>query len=290
VQNYKKFITISHMFLFKKIQDLHFFLKIQEKADFSVGFVPTMGALHQGHLSLIFRSKAENHITVCSIFVNPTQFNDKADLEKYPRPIEHDIELLTSAGCDVLFLPSVEEMYPPDFDYSYNPDLGGIELPYEGASRPGHFKGVVQVVRRLLQIVEPQKLYMGQKDYQQYLVCKKMIQLNALPVEIVRCEIARETDGLAMSSRNVRLSPEARQLAPIIYQTLLKTKEMSASHTPAEVVAFAKKELSVQGCELDYFDLACADTLQPIAAFDKNAVAVTTVKIGGVRLLDNILI
>lgn len=279
------------MIVLQKVKDIQNCLKNSKIEGLSVGFVPTMGALHQGHLSLISQSKDNNPLTVCSIFVNPTQFNDKADLEKYPRPIERDIELLEGVGCDFLFLPTVDEMYPPDFDFDYNPDLGGLDMAYEGASRPGHFKGVVQVVRRLLQIVKPDNLYMGQKDYQQYLVCKKMIEINQLPVSIVRCDIAREPDGLAMSSRNVRLSPEARKLAPIIYNTLMRVK-LSKEKPIEELLSFARKELSLEGCELDYFDIVNANNLSAINDKGKNTplVALTTVKIDGVRLLDNMLL
>jgi pantoate--beta-alanine ligase len=280
------------MLIFKKVDQLQDYLQTQGKNGLSIGFVPTMGALHQGHISLIDQANAANDISVCSIFVNPTQFNDKSDLAKYPRPIEHDIELLVEANCDVLFLPEVSEIYPPDFDYDYELDLGYITQPMEGAFRPGHFKGVIQVVKRLLDIVQPSHLYMGQKDFQQFSIIKAMIKKLAMPVQIVMCPILREPDGLAMSSRNVRLSPDGRQLSSQISAALRQAQADAKALPLAQVLENARLSLQKAGIEIEYLEAVHADTLQPATNFDdaESVVLCTTVRIDGVRLLDNVVL
>src|SRR5689334_14294876 len=209
------------MILFKKAADLHKYLDIQRKIGMGIGFIPTMGALHQGHISLIEEARRHNPLVVCSIFVNPAQFNNPDDFRKYPSTIDRDIALLENAGCDVLFYPSVEEVYPdPDEQSHY--DLGYLEAIMEGKFRPGHFQGVCKVVHKLLQMVQPDNLYIGQKDYQQCLVIKRLIELTGMKdrISLHISPTLREKDGLAMSSRNARLDEQQRKIAPGIYQTL----------------------------------------------------------------------
>ena len=206
------------MILFKKSTDLRKYLDSQTKKQDTVGFVPTMGALHEGHLSLIKMSKKENQITVCSIFINPAQFNDPVDFKNYPETIEKDIALLDSVLCDILFLPDVEEVYPDGLNITKHYDLGTLETILEGKYRPGHFQGVCKVVHRLLEIVKPTRLYIGQKDYQQCKVITRLLELikNEIELEIIICPTLREKDGLAMSSRNLRLNSEERKMAKMI--------------------------------------------------------------------------
>ena len=211
------------MQLFSKITEIKEFLSFQKKNSLKIGFVPTMGALHEGHISLLEKAKKENDICVCSIFVNPIQFNNNEDLKKYPRNIESDILYLKSVGCDVLFLPSEEEMYPEPDKTIY--DFNGLDKYMEGTFRPGHFNGVAVVVKKLFDIVEPNKAYFGEKDFQQLSIIKYLTKALELPVTIVPCTTMRENDGLAMSSRNKLLTPEERNIAPIIYQTLNSAKK-----------------------------------------------------------------
>ena len=205
------------MLIFKKVADLRQWL---DRQALPIGFAPTMGALHEGHLELIRMAKREGCLAVASIFVNPTQFNDPKDLEKYPRTPEKDAALLLSAHCDALFIPEVVEVYPPEVNLTIDLDFRQLDQVMEGEFRPGHFKGMATVVNRLLDIVRPDKLYMGQKDFQQLSIVRDMIRQLQLPVELVMCPTVREPDGLAMSSRNVRLTPEMRQIAPLIHQIL----------------------------------------------------------------------
>jgi pantoate--beta-alanine ligase len=260
-----------------------------------IGFAPTMGALHEGHLTLILDALEENDIAVCSIFVNPTQFNDPEDLKKYPRPIEKDRQMLEAVGCNILFLPEVEEIYPagliePDFD------LQGLDLPMEGAKRPGHFKGVVRVVHRLLDIVLPDSLYMGQKDFQQYSIIAQMLKQMNSKIRLVRVPIVREDDGLAMSSRNVRLSKEGRTLAPILFKVLQEVEYFVNSQpfpTPKGALELAFSLLKDHGIEdIDYFEIVDGHSLKSLHSFEDSrfAVACAVVVIDGVRLLDNIIL
>lgn len=280
------------MHLFKKVSDLQYYLRSLKAAGKTVGFVPTMGALHQGHISLIEASQAECDYTVCSIFVNPTQFNDPKDLDKYPRTPGKDIELLVAGGCDILFMPPVDEIYPPEGLKPLSLDFGALEKVMEGEFRPGHFKGVAQVVHRLLEIVLPDSLYMGQKDYQQVAIVRSMIHQTRLQVHLVTCPTLREKDGLAMSSRNVRLSPAAREEATLIYRTLSEAKTRVGELPPAEIRAAAWQQLSAPGFRPEYFDIVDGYTLQPVRSFEESEVVVacTAVWLDGVRLIDNMVL
>jgi len=254
-----------------------------------IGFVPTMGALHNGHLSLIRIAQQACDVVVCSIFVNPTQFNDPRDLEKYPRPIAADIQKLEQANCDILFEPPVTEMYANNEHWHLN--IGQLEHLLEGASRPGHYQGVTQVVNKLFNIVKPDVAFFGQKDYQQFLVITKMVELLQLPVKLVMCPIERETDGLAMSSRNVHLSATDRQHALILSKTLNWFTENVNRLGIEEAVNQSKKMISAEpGVTLDYFEAANADDLHPAKQGDTTLVALVAAKVGNTRLIDNILL
>lgn len=279
------------MQIFYTVADAQNYLKTQQRAGKTIGFVPTMGALHTGHISLIECSKKENDLTVCSIFVNPTQFNNPEDLKKYPRTLEKDCEMLEAAHCDVVFAPSAEQMYPalPALRF----DFGTLETVMEGKFRPGHFNGVGIVVSKLFHIVKPDKAYFGLKDLQQVAVIRRMTSDLNFDLEIVPCPTLREADGLAMSSRNMRLSAEARALAPHIYKVLLLTKQKlqdgtSSADTQAFAVGYFK---NYPEFELEYLEIADFDTLAPIA--EANAPGQTAICIaaflGGVRLIDNIV-
>ncbi|WP_259016354.1 pantoate--beta-alanine ligase [Emticicia fluvialis] len=279
------------MIVFSSISAIQSFLKNQQKAGKTIGFVPTMGALHTGHISLIEASKQENNLTVCSIFVNPTQFNNADDLKKYPRTLEADNEMLEAAGCDVVFAPSADEMYPvlPQMKF----DFGILETVMEGKFRPGHFNGVGIVVSKLFNIVKPDKAYFGLKDLQQVAVIRRMVADLSFDLEIVPCATLREADGLAMSSRNRRLSAEGRQLAPNIYKALQLAKEKlqegaSSSETQYTIDIFFK---TIPAIEPEYFEIADFDTLEPISQAGepgKTAVCVAAF-LDGVRLIDNIV-
>ncbi len=261
----------------------------------TVGFVPTMGALHEGHLSLIKRAKRQTEFTVCSIFVNPTQFDDKGDLKHYPRPIERDRALLESVDCDLLFLPPVEEVYPKDaMNEKLNYDFGYIDQPMEGEFRKGHFDGVAQVVNRLLDIVIPDQLFMGQKDYQQFLIIKKLIELTKRPTELVRCDIVREADGLAMSSRNVRMAPKERQKAVWLSKTLKETKTLfEQGYAIPDLEKRAITQLnSIEGIKVVYFDIVDAENLKKVTkrVDGQQLIACVAVFLHPVRLIDNMLL
>ncbi|MFT5645919.1 MAG: pantoate--beta-alanine ligase [Aureispira sp.] len=279
------------MYIFKTVRDLQHYISTQKKQAKQIGFVPTMGALHRGHLDLVRRAFDDCDLVVCSIFVNPTQFGEANDLDNYPRPIENDIQKLEELGCSVLFLPAVSEVYPKGL-VSPSVDLKGLDTNMEGAHRPGHFAGVVQVILRFLDILQPDYLYMGQKDYQQFAVIKYVLQLLQLSTQIVCVPIVREEDGLAMSSRNVRLSPEGRQRALLISKMLFKAKEHAASMSLEEVKKRALAYIDQHQLEVDYFTIIDGDSLENIDSFDKatTVTACTTVRIDGVRLLDNIIL
>lgn len=258
-----------------------------------IGFVPTMGALHQGHISLVEASKKRANITIVSIFVNPTQFNDPKDLEKYPRPIEQDIRMLEAAGCDILYLPEASDIYGPVTQVTDKFDLAGLDLELEGASRPGHFAGVAQVVKLLLEITRPDILFLGQKDFQQCLILTQLINSLKMPVELVMCPIYREPHGLAMSSRNVRLNPQIRRKAGAIYASLQYAAAMVNILTPQEIQQAATAALNtIEGFNVDYFLLLNADNLKPITPETpaNRIVIITAVIVDGVRLLDNMVI
>ena len=277
------------MKLVHTIQELRAELDIQRKAGKKIGFVPTMGALHEGHASLVRRAVAENEIVVVSVFVNPTQFNDKNDLLKYPRTLEADCELLEKEGTAYVFAPSVEEIYPePDTrQFSYAP----LDTVMEGKFRPGHFNGVCQVVSKLFMMVEPDVAYFGEKDFQQLAIIREMVKQMNFPLQIVGCSIVREADGLALSSRNARLSDEQRKQALEISQTLFKSQEYAASHSLAETQQFVEESIAAaEGLELEYFEIVDGMTLQKIASWEDTdyIVGCITVFCGEVRLIDNI--
>ena len=277
------------MKLVHTIQELRAELDIQRKAGKKIGFVPTMGALHEGHASLVRRAVAENDVVVVSDFVNPTQFNDKNDLLKYPRTLEADCELLEKEGAAYVFAPSVEEVYPePDTrQFCYAP----LDTVMEGKYRPGHFNGVCQVVSKLFMMVEPDKAYFGEKDFQQLAIIREMVKQMNFPLEIVGCPIVREADGLALSSRNARLSEKERLQALSISKTLFQSKEYAATHTVEETQKFVEDGIAAaEGLELEYFELVDGTTLQKISTWDETnyAVGCITVYCGEVRLIENI--
>lgn len=254
-----------------------------------IGFVPTMGALHQGHISLINRSVAENDKTVVSIFVNPTQFNDPNDLKNYPRNLEKDLALLASTGCDLVFSPSVIEMYPEPDTRQFN--FGPIEQVMEGAHRPGHFNGVAQVVSKLFDIVSPHKAYFGEKDFQQLAIIKNMVQQLNYSIDIVPCAIVREFDGLAMSSRNALLTPEQRTLAVQISKTLFEAQKKAGILSVNDLKRWVINTLNeIEGFETDYFDIVDDLSLQPIANWNHPTPihGCVAVKVGRIRLIDNV--
>ena len=280
------------MILFKKAADINNFLLQSRESGNSIGFVPTMGALHQGHISLISISKKANAVTVCSIFVNPTQFNDARDFDNYPSTIEKDIDALEKAGCDVLFLPSVSEMYPLGTQNAQTYDLGYLETVLEGKYRPGHFQGVCLVVNRLLNIIPAGQLYLGQKDYQQCMVIKKLVELEKINTTINICPTLRESSGLAMSSRNLRLSEKDKEQALTIFETLSYIKNNIRPGDLGRLKLAAVNNLTSAGFKVDYIEIADADNLEIIERWDGNRklVAVAAAFIGEVRLIDNLLL
>ena len=271
------------------IEQLHAFLASARAEGNSVGLVPTMGALHDGHASLVKRCVEENGVTVVSVFVNPTQFNDKGDLERYPRTLEADCCLLEALGTSCVFAPSVEEVYPePDtrvFDFS------PLDKVMEGVYRPGHFNGVAQIVSKLFAYVEPQRAYFGEKDFQQLAIIRDMVRQLILSVEIVGCPIVRETDGLALSSRNALLTPEQRVMALNISRALFASVEYAKGHTLEETKRMVEDAIaSTDGLELEYYEIVNGTTLQTVCAWDdaEYIVGCITVYCGKVRLIDNI--
>jgi pantoate--beta-alanine ligase len=279
----------NYMKLIHTVQELRTELNAQRLAGKKIGFVPTMGALHEGHASLVKLAVAENDVVVVSDFVNPTQFNDQNDLLKYPRTLEADCELLEKVGAHYVFAPSVEEIYPePDTrQFSYAP----LDTVMEGKFRPGHFNGVCQVVSKLFMMVEPHCAYFGEKDFQQLAIIREMVKQMNFPIRIVGCPIVRESDGLALSSRNARLSDIQRVQALNISKTLFASKEYAATHTVDETQAFVEQAIAAsEGLELEYFEIVDGLTLQKIAGWDDTdyAVGCITVFCGEVRLIDNI--
>ena len=266
------------------------YLKEQQSEQKTIGLVPTMGALHAGHLSLIERARNESDVVVCSIFVNPTQFNDPGDLAKYPRPVETDIRKLQDAGCDVLFMPEVSEMYSGNEEWHI--DLHGLDHILEGKIRPGHYQGVTQIVKKLFDTVEPDKAFFGQKDYQQVMVISEMVKQFQIPVKLIMCPIVREQDGLAMSSRNVYLSALDHEHALVLSQALnLSQKlfpEKSIPEIKEEVSRFISKSAGVM---LEYFEICDSQTLQPATIKNgQNLVALVAAKVGQIRLIDNVIL
>ncbi len=256
-----------------------------------VGFVPTMGALHAGHLSLVEAARRETSPVVASIFVNPKQFGPKEDFAKYPRAFDADRELLESAGVDVLFAPGVEEMYPPGFRTVVN--VEGLSDRLDGRLRPGHFRGVATVVLRLFEIVSPRFAYFGRKDAQQARIIRQMASDLALDTEIVTCPIVREADGLAMSSRNAYLSSAERQAAPVLYRTLARAKEMigAGERDAARLIAAIRRVLGEESLAVpDYVEIVDSDSLEPVTMLRKECLALLAARFGATRLIDNMLI
>lgn len=279
------------MIIFKKARQVSDYIHRQKNEGKKVGFVPTMGALHNGHLHLIDTSRNSNDITVCSIFVNPAQFNNPDDLKNYPVMISKDIEELISHQCDVLFLPAVEEMYPQDYVKKLYP-LGEIENKLEGYYRPGHFQGVCQAIDRLLEIVQPHNLYMGQKDYQQCMVISKLLQITGKEkwVQLNIVSTVREADGLAMSSRNLRLDAEQRKLATSIFKELSFIKEHIHDQSPEELKKNASEHLIQKGFKVDYVEIANAEDLSTAGSTSGKLVALAAATTGNIRLIDNIVL
>jgi pantoate--beta-alanine ligase len=276
--------------IFTTRNELSAYLQQCRSAGTTIGFVPTMGALHQGHLSLLAQAQQQTQLVVCSIFVNPTQFTDPADLEKYPRPIEADIQKLEQAGCDVLFNPPVTEMYAGNENWHL--DIGELEHLLEGEFRPGHYQGVTQVVFKLFDIVKPDKAFFGQKDYQQVMVINRMIALLDLPVQLVMCPIEREADGLAMSSRNVHLTADDRRHALVLSRALNQAKTDFTRGDTLETIQ-QRAAASIQqetGTQLEYFTIADGQTLHPATLQSNSLVALVAARVGRTRLIDNVII
>lgn len=280
------------MIAFKKAEDINNYLLQAGSQGRSIGFIPTMGALHQGHISLIETAQKAGDLCVCSIFVNPTQFNDPKDFENYPSTIDTDIDQLEKAGCHILFLPSVTEMYPEGTANAKKYDLGYLETVLEGKYRPGHFQGVCQVVHRLLHIIPTNRLYLGQKDYQQCMVITKMTELAGLKTNIIICPTLREHDGLAMSSRNVRLSVPNRKKAVKISETLSHIKNNLKPGSLKNIKDRSIQNLTSAGFKVDYVEIADARSLQLINDWDGKTplVALAAAFLDDVRLIDNMLL
>ena len=280
------------MILLKHPNDLSSFIQNGSIAHNSIGFVPTMGALHDGHLSLIHTARLENTLVIASIFVNPTQFTELADFEKYPSTIEADILKLEKAGCDILFLPSVADMYPNGSSPRQQYDLGHLDSILEGEFRPGHFQGVCQIVHLLLEIISPGRLYLGQKDFQQCLVIKKMISQIGMDTSVIICPTQREPDGLAMSSRNVRLSHLERKKAANLFNTLSYIKENIQLEDLENLKQMAQNILTEQGFKVEYIAISKAQTLETVQNWDGKStlVALVAAYINQVRLIDNLVL
>lgn len=278
------------MQIFYSINTLQDFLKSQRKTGRSIGLVPTMGALHQGHLSLIEASKIQNDLTICSIFVNPTQFNNPQDLAVYPRTLEADCQMLEGAGCDVVFAPNAHDIYPtlPNLKF----DFGDLERVMEGKFRPGHFNGVGIVVSKLFNIVQPNNAYFGQKDLQQCAIINRLVQDLSYNLKLNICLTQRETDGLAMSSRNRNLTPEQRKTAPEIYKALQKAVELlKEKNSSQSIKGFITSHLdNIEGIEVEYFEITDFETLQPINELLEGKTALCiAVFMGKTRLIDNVI-
>jgi pantoate--beta-alanine ligase len=275
--------------VFESISLLGHHLQQVREQGLSIGFVPTMGALHNGHISLISKAKQENDVVISSIFVNPTQFNNPDDLKKYPKSLEKDSKMLQEAGCDLLFFPSIEEMYPENDKGHW--DFGILSNTLEGFYRPGHFDGVITIVKKFFDIVQPNKAYFGEKDFQQLAHIRQWVALEKRKEIIVSCPTLREPDGLAMSSRNLRLSTEDRALAAHIYRILSLTKHHKKKGSPQECVQWAEQEfLNTPGIQLEYFAIVDGPSFQPLRAWsDSNEpIALVAAYIRSVRLIDNL--
>jgi len=278
--------------IFKTKAALKAFLQPLKASAKKIALVPTMGALHNGHISLIKLAQQNADVIICSIFVNPTQFTDPKDLEKYPRPIEHDLAMLADAGCSGVFMPNVEEMYPTGADEAWHIDLGNAEFLLEGEFRKGHYQGVTQIVKKLFDAVEPDVAMFGQKDFQQVLMIKNMLAYFKLPITIITCPIIREDDGLAMSSRNIHLSADDRKHSLVLSKSLQFVIDHFDEYSLSELEDKAKVFYNnIDGVELDYFTIANGNTLEPAKSKDEdNLVALVAAKVGSTRLIDNMII
>lgn len=277
------------MEIIKKISEVKKKILEIKKSKKTIGFVPTMGALHDGHLQLVKQSVAENDFTIVSVFVNPIQFNNAEDLKKYPRNLDKDVKLLEEAGCNFVFTPEVEEMYPEPDNTEF--DFGKLDKVMEGAARPGHFRGVAVVVKKLFEITKPNRAYFGKKDYQQLAIIKQLVEDYKMPLEIIPCETVREKDGLAMSSRNLRLTKEEREVAPKIYKALKNAKKIYKKHTPKELEKIIKTEIENEKMiSVEYVSIVDSKTLQSIDKWEdcKHCVVCLACFLGKVRLIDNI--
>jgi pantoate--beta-alanine ligase len=280
------------MIVIKEAATLARYISRERSAGKTIGFVPTMGALHQGHLALAAQAQRQTGFTVCSIFVNPTQFNNAADYNKYPNVIDKDIEKLAVTGVDILFLPAIEEVYQGGTQNLETYDLGYLETVLEGKYRPGHFQGVAQVMKRLLTMVQPDQLFMGLKDYQQCMVVKRVMDMARMPIQFVACATIRESDGLAMSSRNMRLTEKDRKKAPAIYQTLEYIKKALRPGPLNKLIESATEQLAAKGFTVDYVAIAHAGTLELKENWDgkEPLVALVAAFLSDVRLIDNMTV
>jgi len=271
-------------------QELQAEIQMLKSSGKTIGFVPTMGALHEGHRALVQRCVAENDICVVSVFVNPTQFNNTTDLDKYPRNLKQDAELLESVGCRIIFAPAPQEIYQKnELDAPFEFDFGGLDTVMEGKFRPGHFNGVVQIVSKLFQLVQPDKAYFGEKDFQQLAIIHRMVQKLKFKVEIVDCPIVREPSGLAMSSRNERLSAVDRKKAVEISKVLSESRNFAAQLSPIDLTQWVVDLVNlVPGLEVEYFEIVNSSTLQPVNSWSESSVGCIAVYCGEVRLIDNI--
>jgi pantoate--beta-alanine ligase len=274
--------------VFTQVADLQIALAKERKKNKQIAFIPTMGALHQGHISLIGIGKKKAELTVCSIFINPAQFNNKNDLETYPRTLEADCNLLKKAGCNFLFVPEVIEIYPPNLSTEIKIDLKGLDKVMEGKFRPGHFEGMLKVVKRLLDIVDPDFLIMGQKDFQQFSLVNHMIQTFKMPVKLIVAPILREKNGLAMSSRNTRLSTKMREEASIIIKSLRKVKRNWPLVTLSKLKSEIRAEFKEKGLTLEYLEIVNDITLKRSLKAGNNQVICIALWAGAVRLIDNL--
>jgi pantoate--beta-alanine ligase len=282
------------MIILKKAAELIDYVNRYKQNHQQIGFVPTMGALHEGHISLLKYAQSTAQVSICSIFINPTQFNDSKDFEKYPVTIEEDIYKLETNGCGILFLPATEEIYPGGMNRKEEYDLGYLETILEGEYRPGHFQGVCMVMEKLLSIVQPNHLYLGQKDYQQCMVIKRLISLKGWSdlTHVVICPIMREKDGLAMSSRNMRLNSEQRAKATALYETLVFLKQNLDKGALDDIKNEAMEKLRQKGFKPDYVEIANAETLKPINEWDAriNCIGLIAAFLNDVRLIDNMML
>ncbi len=280
------------MLIFRTVAELTTHLAKAKLFDHKIGFIPTMGALHEGHISLVNGAKLNKDYTICSIFVNPKQFNDALDLDRYPRTEAADLSLLQAAKVDVVFLPSVKEIYPDDDLLLPNFSFGSLTEVMEGIFRPGHFNGVIKVMYRLLSIVKPNRLYMGLKDFQQQAIIGKMLEQMEYPIQLISCETMRDIDGLAMSSRNRLLTPAQREIAPILYKILKEVKTRAKQIPLKELKHLASAKLTASGFNVDYFEVVNAQTLVPVQSFldAPSIVACVAAYLGDIRLIDNILL